>query len=341
MGALGKFGVGVLLLISVQGCALIKSSSDAPAGSPVGVLGNSAEGLPLTVFSPSGPSGVPRAVAPALAHEAGTPVPAVVLKQVSEVSALDRSDIKSFSKISIHLAYAEVSLASGMNYRKGRLKIERLSGESNCKVRVQESDNGLELSEPGDSHDSLSAVAKVKSAIPLAAKCRFSIAVELKEAAEIHVELVRGTLRAETWDEPIHAKIEWGEIDVGTVGELSVVCGRCTLTGDGVDGQIHYNLETGNVGLTGLTGSVEGQTLGDTVLRWRKLPVDSNIKLTSHAGDVILFFPESVPLAIDLKAPHGEVNSRFQTGSHGVPVTVSAELGNVKVYRAAKEGMKE
>ncbi|MBI3555508.1 MAG: hypothetical protein HY074_04515 [Deltaproteobacteria bacterium] len=338
---MAKYGVAALFLILlslVTGCALLKSSPGEPIVSPTEAASTAADGLPLTVLSPT--VGTP---APTSSHSTNQAVPPVVLNSVNEVSALDRADLKVLSKIGIHLANAEITLSSGAGIRKGHLKIEKISGDADCKVRVQDSEKGIEISEPLLRHspDGHSAVVKVKSALPVVSKCRFSIEIGLKKAADTNIELVRGTLSVEGWDEPLRVKMEWGEIDVGTVGELSVVCGRCSLTGEGVEGPLHYTLETGNVGLTGLAGSVEGQTLGDTVLKWRKLRADSNVKLSSRAGDVILFFPETVPLAIDLKAPHGEVNSRFQTGAHGVPVSVSAELGNVKVYRSTKEAVSQ
>ncbi len=338
-----KFGVAALLaavvMISLQGCALMKTSPDVIV-SPAEATATGSDGMPLTVLSqPSGGAAQAAVGATPVIPASTTRLTPVVANTVTEVSALDRTDVKAFSKISIHLAYAEISL-SGAGSRKGRLKIEKLSGEADCRLRIQESDKGLEISEPllaRRGAEGLSAVGKVKSALPVVSKCRFSIAIELKKAVETSIELVRGTLSADSWDEPLRIKLDWGEIDVATVGALSVACGRCSLTGEGVAGPLHYNLETGNVGMAGLAGSVEGQTLGDTILKWRKLRSDSNIKVTSRAGDVILFFPESVPLAIDLKAPRGDVNSRFQTGAHGIPVSVSAELGNVKVYRASKE----
>ena len=331
-----KFGVVALAVISLQGCALMKSNSDDTIVSPTESAEKAAEGLPLTVLSDSQANA--GAHAPVLAKGAGNSQVEGAAPTVVEVSSLDRSDLKSYPKISIHLAYAELSLSSGAGFRKGKLKIEKLSGDADCKIRVIESDKGLEISEPLGKHGAaLSAVLKVRSALPIVSKCRFSIELGLKKAVDTNIELIRGMVSAESWDEPLHVKLDWGEIDVGTVGSLTVVCGRCTLTGDGIEGPLHYSLETGNVGMAGLSGTVEGRTLGDTVLKWRKLHSDSTVKLVSRAGDVILFFPESVPLAIDLKAPHGEVNSRFQTGAHGVPVSVSAELGNVQVYRATKE----
>jgi len=61
-------------------------------------------------------------------------------------------------------------------------------------------------------------------------------------------------------------------------------------------------------------------------------------KVVSRLGDVILTFPDSASLAVDLTAPHGGVSSRFDVGGRGVPVSVTAQLGNIEVFRLSGAG---
>lgn len=316
--------VAAVALLLTPGCALFKPG--------VTTISHDASETTESVLVPPAPA---MATVGASAAADSAAAAAAVAKSV-EVDSLDRKDLPTLSRLVVQLPYADVVLGTSPGFRKGQLRITKTAGEARCKVRVSETEKGLEITEPPKSSGALSAVGKAKSALPPVSGCRFGIEIGLREAAMAVIELTRGSLAVEAWSAPLEVKMDWGDVDVGTVGALNVTCGRCTLTGEGVDGPLSYKLERGNVGLAGLSGSVVGSTFGDTVLKWRRLKSDSSVKLVSQAGDVILFFPESVPLAIDLKAPRGDVNSHFQTGAHGVPVLVTAELGNVRVYRAGK-----
>ncbi|MBI3543208.1 MAG: hypothetical protein HY075_08050 [Deltaproteobacteria bacterium] len=331
-----------LSLVSAPGCALLKKNADSGGGDDEAVVAD-------TVAS-SVPAHQPdeTAILKPLATLHADPAqaaaaPAAVAAQVEtlEGARLERTDLKAIKKLSIRLSHAEVQLSGAGESRKTRFKIDQAPAGTDCRVRVRiDSTNGaLEIAEatPVPGH-AMSAVSKGKSSVPSASRCRFVLQLETREPMPAVVEVTRGSILAESWPQSLTLKLDWGDVDVGAVGPLDVTCGHCMFSGEGIAGPLHYNLESGNVGLAGLGGSVVGQTLGDTVLKWQRLRADSNVKLVSHAGDVILFFPESSPLAIDLHAPRGDVNSRFETGGRGVPVSVTAELGNVQVYRAGKGG---
>lgn len=252
--------------------------------------------------------------------------------QYTLVESLNRSDFENIEKIAINLTHADVSLVGNVPARKGRLKLERVAGDQNCLVKMSETNQTLDLTDDSKPDLELNS-SRHKSALPPSSRCHFSIEIGLPEAIETSIALTRGLVSAEAWDAALELKIAWGDIDVGSVGPLNVNCGRCTLTGDGVSGPFHYALNVGNVGVSGLSDSVDGRTLGDTVLKWKKIKSDSNVKVASHAGDVILFFPRFAPLALSLQAPRGEVFSKESEREHGVPVSASAELGNIQLYR--------
>lgn len=261
---------------------------------------------------------------------------------VVEGSSFERDDLKDVDRIFIRVPRADITLGTGTSAKRGHLKVSLVAGSKDCKVRLRRTEDLIEILEPLDASNksgssSFSAVNKIKSTLPNAARCHYAVSVALHEAAEAQIELVRGSLLAEGWDEPLRVKMDWGDVDVGSVGALSLVCGRCDLTGENIGGPLFYKIDSGNVGLMGLEDSVEGETLGDTVLKWRRIRSRSSVKISSRAGDVILSFPGAVPLAIDLKAPRGEVKTKCENESGGIPVSVSAGLGNVQVLRALRE----
>lgn len=253
-----------------------------------------------------------------------------------DVAEVDRNDLQALSRVEVKLPFADVQLVGNSAARRSHLKIKRIAGSEACRVRVVVENNQLRISEGASAvkPSGLSGVGKGKSALPPVPACKFAVELASKETPESAVELVRGSVQAEQWKQALSIRVDWGDIDVGSVGPLKVTCGRCTLTGEEIAGPLNYELQSGNVGLAGLVGSVEGATLGDTVLKWRKLAAGSKVKLLSRAGDVILTFPGATPLAIDLKAPRGEVHTKVGHGESGVPVDVVAELGNVQVYRS-------
>lgn len=260
-----------------------------------------------------------------------------------EFSAIVRSDLTEYDKIQIDLDSAEVVVHGKFPHRKGSLSVSLVKENPKCKIHVSESEELLRISDSDDPNTSsskfsemLSTVATKGGGIPSHSPCVFSIDLEMPEASNLAIDLRRGSVALEQWDEPTVLRMGWGDIDVGRVADLSVECVRCNLTGEGVSGPLQFKMDRGNVGLAGLETTVTGQTLGDTVLKWRRIKSDAGVNLVSRAGDVILSFPKGVPLALELKAPRGEVYSKDMTmGLRGIPVSVSAEIGNVRLYRGS------
>ncbi|MEW6056073.1 MAG: hypothetical protein AB1540_05610 [Bdellovibrionota bacterium] len=253
---------------------------------------------------------------------------------------IQRNGLGVFTKINLQVEHADVRLVAGQPVRKGKLNVALLRGRPECNVRVSETDGVLDVVEaPGEARtvQQISGVGKSgRSSVP-DAKCHFEIEMELSESAELSVDLKRGSIFLEQWPRSAHLKLGWGEVAVGNAGALVVECGRCTLTGEEIDGPVRFQLESGNVGLAGLSSSVEGQTLGDAVLKWKKVRPKAEVKVVSRAGDAILFFPSGVPLSLELQAPRGDVSSKVGKENHqGVPVSVTAQAGNVRVYRVGK-----
>lgn len=255
---------------------------------------------------------------------------------------VDRADLKKFEKVAIDLPFADVMVTSSKTLRKGSLRVQLLKGDaSSCRVYVNDAEEVLQITDKppaATSHASISAMHKLfalRTPMPTALKCRFGVELSLRESAPLSVVITRGAIAIENWSAPSTLSLEWGDIDVGAVGGLSVKCGRCTLAGEDVAGPLKFAVESGNVGLSGLAGSVEGQTLGDTILKWRRVKSDASVKLVSQAGDVILTFPGGAPLDLDLKAPRGDVfTPKHRSGGRGIPVSVLAEAGNVRLYTA-------
>lgn len=260
---------------------------------------------------------------------------------ISEDILINSSDLDVFEKLSINLAFADVRLTGDYAGRKGTVRVQRIKGDASCKVYLDRNAQSLELSEnpPSRSSETAISVSAVKkllarvSSMPPEARCRYSVEVGLKTAAELSIELKRGAIAIEHWDKPAYVRVDWGDIDVGSVDALDVKCGRCTLAGEGIAGALRFALDSGNVGLSGLSGAVEGQTYGDTILKWRRVKPNAAVKLVSKAGDVILTFPKGVPLDMELKAPRGDVfTPKDKVQRHGIPVSVTAEVGNVRLY---------
>jgi hypothetical protein len=311
---------------------------------------STAEAAPVatqaTAAAPAAPGGAIKPVADA--NEPGA--------LFVETATFDRAGLATPDKVLIYLSFADLSISTGAPARAGaHLRIARVAGGAECLVRAEEKAGMLLISEaraplvgrqmPRAAAGStrFSAVSKGRSAIPDTG-CRYAVELSSPEAAELLVDLKRGSVLVENWAEAVSVKLDWGDVDVGAVGPLNVECGWCTLTGEGVRGSLHYAIENGNVGMADLAGSVEGHTSGDTVLKWSRLPRDGSVKLASTAGDVILVFPGGMDLNIDLKAPRGEIYPRVDDdsakrlgcyeGKHpGIPVTVSAAAGNVRIYR--------
>jgi hypothetical protein len=266
---------------------------------------------------------------------------------------IDRKDLDAFDLIQIDLTHAELFLSTQKGIKKGSLLIRRVDG--NCDYKLIEREFDLYLTDSVF----LSAVKskKSKSFIPALEKCHFEVQLVLPEAARLKIHLKRGLLSLDHWRESLELKMGWGDIDLFESGSklvdsflqdrwisaptnIDIECGRCTLTGMQLEGSLKYNLEAGNVGLSLLEDSVEGKTLGDTVLRWKKLALHSKIQVESKAGDVHLFFPGGAPIRAELKnltIKPGEEDplAKFSVSnlSSSIPVEVSAESGNVKLYR--------
>jgi hypothetical protein len=252
------------------------------------------------------------------------------------------SKLNGFQKVHVRLSSAETWFTGNALKKQGKLKVTLLRGSaSECHVRVQEKEGGLFIEEVALSPQALVSARKFsgvgkhsgRSTVPSGFKCHYALELSLHEAGDLDLELKRGGVLVEQWNKPVTVKLDWGDVDVGEVGPLKVACGRCTLAGEGVEGSLQYRIENGNVGLAALSGTVDGSTAGDTVLKWRKMRADTKVKLVSHAGDVILSFPSAIPLSMELSAPRGEVYSLSDVGGGGIPVSVMAELGNVRLYR--------
>lgn len=259
---------------------------------------------------------------------------------------VDRNDLKEFEKVSINFEYADVTVAANAAARRGTLRVQLLKGGSDCKAHVSDTDKVLVIGDKppaATATAALSAAAKtasrlvVRSTIPNSIKCRYAVELGLRQSAPLFVELTRGSVALENWASQSQLQLEWGDVDVGSIGALDVKCGRCTLAGEGVSGSLRFLMDNGNVGLSGLSGSVDGQTLGDTILKWRRIKPDATVKISSRAGDVVLTFPRGVPLDMQLKAPRGEVSTAsHRMATRGIPVTVRADLGNVRLYSAGR-----
>lgn len=249
---------------------------------------------------------------------------------VTEKSLLVQNNLDDFNKIEINVPFADIQVEAGLPRRQTALRIQRLEGGDGCRIRIVENDTELKLSyaeEPQSTKPAAASAGKKD-------QCRFGIDLRLHEAAALGVDVRRGGIMVERWKEPVDIKMESGDIDLGDVGPVSVVCGKCTLAGDGVTGALKYTIEQGNVGLAGLVGGAEGKTLGDTILKWKSIRAGTKINVVSRAGDIYLVFPKGTPLSTELKAPKGDVDSRFKDQGSGIPVSVQADLGNVRVLPA-------
>lgn len=268
--------------------------------------------------------------------------------------------------VSVQLDYAEIQLRKVPKRTPGRLTVKVLRGGENCKVHLEEVDQKLYILEQGQSflgqtqgqttvkpevatsaestgEQSLAPAAQILKEGGQSAtnkseffhsglNCHYQIELALRTTPAEFV-LKRGTLDIENWDHLVQARMDWGEMNVSNVGALQVLCGECTLTGERVHGKVRFDVQKGNIGLDGLEDSVEGRTQGDLVLKWAKLSRSSEVKIHSLAGDVILAIPGRVPLSMDLQVPRGEVYSKFLPSHLGVPVSVTAEQGNVRLLK--------
>lgn len=270
--------------------------------------------------------------------------------------------------IRIQLDYAEIQLRKVPRRTPGKLEVKVLSGGENCKVHLEEVDEKLYILEQGQSflaHTQSQTTVTPEVAVnehPVAPgevsfspaaqilreggqsatskseyfhsglACHYQIALAVRTTPAEFV-LKQGSIDVENWDHEIQARMDWGEMNLLNVGGLQVLCGECTLTGERVHGKVRFDIQKGNIGLDGLEDSVQGRTQGDLVLKWAKISRSSEVKIHSLAGDVILAIPGRVPLAMDLQVPRGEVYSKFLPSSFGVPVSINAEQGNIRLLK--------
>ena len=234
-----------------------------------------------------------------------------------------------YEKIRINVAHARLKIetAEVKSFPKktaGLITVKLLKGPSNCKIKLVTTETRLTLVD----------------FMPEEVKCRFQIEISTAKPAELMINIERGVASISNWKESITVESKNADVDIAEVGPTAVKCERCTFSGSGVYGRLKYEIDNGNVGVEGLTATVDGRTLGDVVLKWNKVLPGSFIKVLSHYGDVFLTIPQKTLLALDLKVPKGEVYSNKKSSElvlnsaelhGGMPVSVVAETGNVRI----------
>jgi hypothetical protein len=345
----------LLLMVSVSCASLKKENEKAASGEPLN--GQAA------VVAPQGTD-----VAADLAAKAKSAEVIVVDKQplpieqkpavptpffkegVWQKDLMQAVGSKTYEKMSFEFKNAEVHLSrleKAPRHKKnepkilGKIEVKLLKGDDHCKFQIKDQEPDFEIIDQAmllkpSTFSKISGIFKsAKSKVPNVATCEYGVDIKMYETFPVEFNLKKATLFVENWDKPLTVDMSWGSIDLVSVSAINVKCGDCDLTGEKIKGHVQFNLDNGNVGLSGLTSNVEGITYGDTVLKWERLAQDSEVKLVSRAGDVILQFPKGVHLALDLKVPKGEIYSKNEEAAEkkGIPVSITAEAGNVKLYR--------
>ncbi len=233
-------------------------------------------------------------------------------------------------KLKIELSFAHLEIKGKNKEKKNKIKTSLVKGsKEDCKIAIIKTLNQIVIQEPLQKERK-----KDESFFPKNFQCEFKIEISFINAAELELDINKSNITIENWEKPIFLKAAWGEMDFSQVQDLTLDCGNCTLTGENISGDLKYTLKTGNVGVEGLTGTVQGETSGDTILKWKKLKPNSNVKIISRVGDVVLTFPKKIALFMDLKVKNGEIYSKLNSDEDGIPVTVVLQAGNLKIYRS-------
>ncbi|MBI2605196.1 MAG: hypothetical protein HYW49_03850 [Deltaproteobacteria bacterium] len=252
-----------------------------------------------------------------------------------EIGLPGKTELDVPGKIRISLSNARVRLDGATKAGGASITVKLAKGKPTCKTKLAVSPTRLTLVEASATDMGESAGGNGKPGA-----CHYEVKIATPDAGELEVDIRRGSLAVSNWPEPIRVRLRWGEIEFEAIGPLSVDCVECSIDGSGIAGKLRYSVGKGNIGVEGLTGSVDGFTHGDTVLRWKKMNPGSQVSVTSLVGDVILEIPKTVPLALDLRVPKGEIYSRLKPSEvvvnsqelrRGIPLTVVAESGNLRL----------
>lgn len=236
----------------------------------------------------------------------------------------------SLKVIFIDLDEAEVQLMTAKQ-APDELKVELIAGEQQCGVELKEKNEILHVAKKQNYPlpvEGLSGLLKKRKK-----DCKYRLSLLTRQPLKLDLQLKKGKVVVQDWKAPLDLKMEQGELDLFDVKALELDCSHCLVTGKKVEGPIRYALDSGNVGLEGIRGSVDGRTLGDSVLHWDTIASEDAVKIQSRAGDVILFFPAKIALAVNIKAPRGEVFNKDYLAQRGIPVEVHAASGNVHLFK--------
>lgn len=215
--------------------------------------------------------------------------------------------------------------ATGEGPKKGTFTVETLRGGPLCQIDATSIDGKLDIQEK--LKDETQSTKSNKDA-----DCLYEIHLTLPDAVEMNIESNKfAQLELENWDDSIKVKVSKGVVAFSHIGELAVDCKQCDLSGEYLEGALKYSIEAGSVGVSQLSSSVDGNSKGDVVLSWRRVRPDAKVHVLTKAGDVLLSFPPAARLSLDLKAPKGDVFTKANSYSSGVPIVATAEAGTIRL----------
>ena len=253
-----------------------------------------------------------------------------------------KKDLDEVSKLVVNLKDAQVEISQETNYKKGTVRVSLLKGDKavcipqlikeKAEIILKENAKGGQNVAEKKMSDKVSGIFKSKTPKLEKSLCSYKVQGVFPKALEISAELKRGSFFISSWNKPISLKVEFGDIDLEKVSKTNIECVECNLSGEEVDGELSYKIDSGNVGFEGLTDSVVGETLGDSVLHWKKFPTKGSVTVLSKMGNIHLKVPRGLSLNADLKAPRGDiyVDEGLNTSS-GIAFAATAEGGSVRV----------
>ena len=260
-------------------------------------------------------------------------------------------NLRVVEQVQLSLPNATIRL-DGHVAGKGSLVISRVKGPQSCKASAvmhqgilyvaEESalheifpESVFETKETDDDAASI-ALPEIAREIPKprgeSSDCAYRVEYESPEPSDARLEVDGATdIEVSHWAEPLQVVAGTGTVAFAKIGELDLRCRSCDLSGEDADGSLHYQIGVGTVGMTQLSGTVDGVSKGDVKLNWRKVKVQTQIRIVSEAGDVTLNIPRSHSLALSLSAPRGDVHIKGSGSSQGIPVHVEAKAGTIRM----------
>lgn len=261
-----------------------------------------------------------------------------------------QGDLRIVEQVQLSLPGAVIRL-DGEGRGRGRLAIARVRGPETCKAVALAYHGILYIAEESalrrifpvslfegavpDEDAAGTALPELPREIPRSkdsGECSYSVDLETPEATDASLQVFDGTdIEIENWEEPLHVRAGTGTVAFSKIGDLDLECESCDLSGEGIGGSLRYQIGVGTVGVTQLSGAVDGVSKGDVKLNWRRVKAHTEIRIVSEAGDVTLNIPKSHSLALSLAAPRGDVYTKGSSYSRGIPVHVEAKAGTIRM----------